>query len=136
MPRVCFIFEGETLRVVICGDRNWRDGRTIERVIERLPPHSIVVHGDCRGADKMAGMIALRLGYFVIPVPANWAEYGKSAGPIRNQHMLTPRPDLVIAFHNDLRKSKGTIDMIMRANKAGINVEIYSSKSGIDNLTK
>lgn len=128
MPGLSTLFEGETLRVVICGGRNWRDEVTIDRVIQRLPPRSIVVHGDGRGADKIAGKIASWHGHSVIPIPANWIKYGKKAGPIRNQHMLTPKPDLVIAFHNDLRKSTGTMDMIMRANKAGIKVEIYPSR--------
>lgn len=127
MPGLYLLFEAETLRVIICGGRNWTDEKTMERVIERLPPRSIVVHGDCRGADRMAAKISLRRGCFVIPVPAIWGLYSNSAGPIRNREMLNPRPDLVIAFHNDLGKSKGTMDMIIRANKAGVKVEIYPS---------
>ena len=115
------------MRVVICGDRNWKNEDVIEDYVRTLPPNSTVVHGDCRGADKIAGRMANRHGHSVTVVPANWEEYGKSAGPIRNQHMLTPRPDLVVAFHDDLKCSKGTKDMIMKANKAGIRVEIRTS---------
>lgn len=35
--------------------------------------------------------------------------------------------DLVVAFHNDLSRSKGTKDMLRQANKKGIRTEIYTS---------
>ena len=51
------------------------------------------------------------------------------AGPIRNREMVSPQNnvDLVLAFTQDLGKSKGTHDMVCAANKAGIEVRIYSS---------
>jgi len=124
-----FYAKGDKMRVVIGGDRNWSDEKTIDKYIKTLPPNSMVIHGDGRGVDKIAGRMALKHGHSVMAVPANWEKFGKSAGPIRNQHMLTPRPDLVVVFHNDLENSKGTKDMIMRANKMGVRVEIRTSAS-------
>jgi hypothetical protein len=46
----------------------------------------------------------------VIAMPADWANHGKAAGPIRNRKMLDLKPDLVLAFHADLTNSKGTKD--------------------------
>ena len=57
--------------------------------------------------------------------PAKWNEHGKAAGPIRNQQMLTEgKPDLVIAFNDYLPNSKGTLDMVTRARRAGVAIEI------------
>jgi hypothetical protein len=39
--------------------------------------------------------------------------------------MLDLKPDLVIAFHEDLNVSKGTMDCILEANRRGIKVEIH-----------
>ena len=36
--------------------------------------------------------------------------------------MLELKPDLVVAFHSDLERSKGTADMVRRARKEGIEV--------------
>ena len=55
------------------------------------------------------------------------AGLARAAGPIRNQRMLVEgKPDLVIAFHDDLESSRGTKDMIKRSLKAGIRVWHYS----------
>ena len=41
--------------------------------------------------------------------------------------MLDPNEDLVLAFHEDLSKSKGTIDTICEANRRGIPVDLRGS---------
>jgi hypothetical protein len=97
----------------------------IRRVIIQSGATSIV-HGDCRGADKMAGEIATSLDIPVFVFPAEWERFGNRAGPMRNQAMLNTVPDLVIAFHDDIEKSKGTKDMVARARRAGIPVKIIS----------
>lgn len=122
------------MKVLVTGDREWTDGFAILYVLGALkwiydPTEVIVIHGDARGADRLAAEIALDLGYSVKPYPANWDKYGKSAGPIRNQHMLDDNPDieLAFAFHNDLGKSKGTKDMVERLKKAKVPVKLIHS---------
>lgn len=75
----------------------------------------------------MASTVAKSLGFKnIIPFPAEWEKYGKSAGPIRNRQMLDENPDLVIAFHDDIESSKGTKDCIKEAEKRGIEVQLIS----------
>ena len=38
--------------------------------------------------------------------------------------MLMLDPHLVVAFHRDISKSKGTKDMVKQAEKAGIKVQV------------
>jgi hypothetical protein len=64
------------------------------------------------------------MGLPVESFPADWEQYGRAAGPIRNQQMLEAKPDRVFAFHEDLEHSKGTGDMVRRARKAGVPVEV------------
>jgi len=116
-------------RILICGDRNWTDIETIENFIKSLPPDTIIIHGNSRGADKIAKREAKKHGLTVKSYPADWNKYGRAAGPIRNKKMiLEGRPDKVVAFHNDLSKSRGTADMIRQAKKRGIAFEIRRSK--------
>ncbi len=110
------------MRVLVCGSREWADYAVIEQRIKALPPGSVIIEGEARGADKSARQIAEHLGLEVVPFPADWDRYGKEAGPIRNQQMLDEgKPDLVLAF--PVPDSVGTQDMIARAKKAGIPVE-------------
>lgn len=118
------------MRVLICGDREWADYEAIERVVWRMPSGSVVIEGDARGADKMAGMAAAARGLEVLVFPAQWDMYGKRAGVLRNQQMLDDgKPDIVVYCHDALDESKGTKDMVARATKAGIpvyNVRLWS----------
>jgi len=124
-------------KVLCCGDRNWNDWKPINSVLEELksPTRDIVViHGKARGADSMCGFIANKLGYEVKEYKADWEQYGKAAGPIRNRQMLqehkTDEPiQEVIAFHDDIEQSKGTKNMIEQAQKHGIRVRLITSDS-------
>ena len=113
------------MKVLFCGDRNWTNERLIERALLRLPKDCIIIHGDAKGADTIADRIAKRLGFEIHVYPAEWKEYGRAAGLIRNQQMLDEElPDKVFAFHSDIIQSKGTKDMIERANLAKICVRL------------
>lgn len=120
-----------TMIVVICGSRDWAYPQPVTDRLKQLPPLSTVIEGGCDGADLMARRIALRLGHDVIEYPANWEGRSKAAGPIRNRKMLSLKPDLVIAFHNDLASSKGTKDCVDEARKRGIQVEIITFKQTV-----
>ena len=112
------------MKVLVCGARDWDDYRAIWNRLKKLPKGTTIIHGNCRGADQMAGAAAEALGLKVIKEPALWNTLGKAAGLVRNQDILDEHhPDLVIAFHHDLDQSKGTKDMISRAKLIGIKVE-------------
>ena len=118
--------------ILICGDRNWTDRAAIVREIQKVvvqqspdAPCPTIMHGAARGADTLAGQVAKSLGLLIRVYPADWNLYGRAAGPIRNQQMLDQNPDIVLAFHPDINKSKGTADMVRRARKKGIPVQVF-----------
>tara|TARA_Y100000310_G_scaffold244963_1_gene249880 strand:+ start:4034 stop:4294 length:261 start_codon:yes stop_codon:yes gene_type:complete len=79
------------------------------------------------GADQMARQVCTELGIKVERFPADWHLYGRAAGVLRNQQMLDEgKPDLVLAFHDELESSKGTADMVRRAKKAGVEVRYFT----------
>jgi len=118
------------MMVLICGSRDWNNFKIIEDFILTLPKDTIIVEGDCKGADKISGYLGRQHGYRVIPVTAQWEKYGDAAGPIRNQEMLDLyKPELVVAFHNDIENSRGTKDMVTRATRVGIEVKIITESN-------
>lgn len=113
-------------RVLVCGDRNWTSYVAVHSILGIYDEGTVIIHGDCRGADKMAGEVATEYGFEVEAYPALWNKYGPAAGPIRNQQMLDEgKPDSVLVFHADLGSSKGSRDMVKRALAAGIEVMHY-----------
>lgn len=115
------------MRVLICGSRGWTDPGPINVVLagcdvlaEGAGEKLTVIHGDAPGADRLAKRLAKQWGAEVIDEPADWDQYGKAAGPIRNAKMLAEhQPDVVYAFRAE-GKSNGTDDMVAKARARGV----------------
>lgn len=117
-----------SLRVQITGSRDFTSVMIMNEVLGAIPekPKNItVVHGGAPGADTLAGATAKLLGMSVEVFPANWARYGKLAGPIRNVEMLDTRPDFVLAFFKAGAANIGTGNMVREARLRGIPVSEY-----------
>lgn len=110
------------MRVLVCGGRDYCDKDRLHAVLDRLHELrdiGIVIEGNARGADRMAGYWAKKKRLTNLKFTAEWSKYGKAAGSIRNQKMLTEGlPDLVVAFPG----GRGTADMVRRAKSAGVEV--------------
>jgi hypothetical protein len=93
-------------------------------LVQQDVAHFVLIEGGTQGADACAAKWVASL---VIPAvehrqyPADWDKYGKAAGPIRNAQMLREgKPNLVVAFTDDLTTSRGTRNMVEQAQKAGV----------------
>lgn len=93
-------------------------------------PKIMVIHGGARGVDRLCGEAAVALNYEVSVYVAEWDIYGPGAGPIRNRKMLDENPDIkiVLAFHDDIMKSRGTLHMSRYAASKGYQVLVYNTK--------
>lgn len=110
------------MRALVCGGRDFNDApflyNTLHELHEMLD-FDVVIHGAARGADTLAGGWAHLNLIPVWPFPADWAQYGKRAGSIRNQWMIEhAAPDICIAF----KGGSGTRDMIRRALAARVTL--------------
>lgn len=114
------------MRLLITGDRNWRNEDIIHAFLKSYlesHPGLVIIHGGADGADSIAGDIAESMGIKTLEFKADWNRYGRAAGPIRNQQMLDEgRPDAVVAFHRELRYARGTLDMVKRARQHNLPV--------------
>jgi hypothetical protein len=84
-----------------------------------------VITGGARGADTFADLSAIELGYESIIVRADWAKYGKAAGPIRNRQMLDLEPDLEPDLVVGFGRGRGTDDCCGEAERRGIPVKRF-----------
>ena len=123
------------MRVIVCGDRKWGNGpggmslawAKVRDRLDQLPKGTVIIEGGAAGADSMGKNAAQELGMIVVEYPANWELHHRAAGPIRNKAMLSDgKPDLVLAFHSNIKESKGTANMIALARKAGVDVEVIA----------
>lgn len=124
------------MRILVCGGRDFTNwvlfNQTLHHVIydgdHTDYSKQVIIHGKAKGADTLAGQWADINNVPVLKYPADWNTYGKAAGTIRNQQMIDEgKPDLVVAFPTP--KSKGTWDMIRRAEKHGIKTIVVKEKS-------
>ena len=124
-----------TIKVLVCGGRDYNDRELLYDVLDELVkdgghytevdafnrrfPTITIIHGNAKGADKMAGEWANTRGAKQVVFPADWNTHGRGAGHIRNQEMLDKgKPDVVIAFPG----GAGTKSMIAKAKRAGVQV--------------
>ena len=119
-------------RVLVCGGRDYADSYKMHKELFALRKNAdpdidhttslqsnlVIIEGGYRGADALARKWAADWGCRCITEKADWEQYGKKAGPIRNREMMKHKPDLVLAFPG----GDGTADMISVAEEAGVPV--------------
>ncbi len=109
--------------VLVCGGRHYADRlrvfATLDRLAQRMELFG-VRHGAASGADALAGEWAQARGVPEDRCPADWARYGRAAGPRRNAEMLARAPRVVCVVA--LPGGSGTRDMVARATEAGLPV--------------
>lgn len=115
-------------RMLITGDRDWVNPVPIRQAIEYLKPN-IVIEGEAPGADRLSYKVAKEMEIQTAPYPALWrtaSGYNKAAGVQRNSQMLYDgKPHFGLAFHSDLRHSRGTRDMVRKLLKANVPTWLF-----------
>ena len=109
-------------RVLVCGGRDFSDTALAYSVLDKLHKDrliGVVIEGDARGADRIAGYWARKNRIENLKYPADWDKIGRRAGLARNRQMLREgKPDVVVAFPG----GSGTAHMVRIAKEAGVEV--------------
>lgn len=119
------------MRVIIAGGRDFNDYDLLKIKCDRILQNQdevIIISGGAKGADSLGERYAKDKGYTIDLFPAKWDEYGKKAGPIRNEEMAN-NADSLIAFWDG--NSKGTKHMIDTATNKGLSVRVIEYKRGV-----
>jgi len=119
------------MKVIVTGGRNYCDAKRVDEALTIIRP-SEIIHGGARGLDTLAGLWAQKHNIKVKVYPAYWDTFGLSAGPKRNQLMLSDNQDaMVLAFPG----GRGTGHCVGLARKMGMRVTgVDYMKEGIYEL--
>ena len=117
-------------RVIVAGTRYFNSPTIMQVTLDHLlsdhqPDEVEIVSGRARGADRMGEAYAKSRGYAVKLFPADWEQYGKSAGYKRNTQMAE-YADALVAFWDN--QSRGTFHMINIARDLGLPTEVILYK--------
>ena len=121
-------------KVIVCGSRSISDKQYIFEALDKLLKDYDdveIISGHARGVDTIAEAYAKERAIPLVVFSADWEQYGRAAGPIRNKEMLQfamSAEPLVISFWDG--KSRGTKNMMLLALKAGIAVLDYQGYKG------
>jgi hypothetical protein len=91
--------------------------RLLDKQVVQRKSEIIIISGAAKGPDDLARMYAERNSVPCILFPAQWEEYGKSAGFVRNSEMLK-YAEYVLAFYDGV--SKGTAHTLREAKRLGL----------------
>lgn len=73
--------------VLVSGSRDWMGVDVVYRRLKQHPSGTILIHGDARGLDKIAGTVGQELGFIVHRFPY-FSDLGSAGGPVRNNCMF------------------------------------------------
>ena len=116
------------MRVIIAGSRSFDDYQTLCNRLTVLygvgaQAVSQVISGAClEGADQLGEKWAAENKIPTTLYPADWDQYGKAAGFIRNREMAT-LADVLVAFWDG--SSPGTKNLIDCALKRGLETHVF-----------
>ena len=119
------------MKVIIAGGRDFTNVTVMATTLNNLQDVDHVIEiekltlicGMARGADLTAYKLFSEAGLPIKMYPADWDQYGKSAGYIRNNKMADVA-DMLIAFWDG--ESRGTAHMIATARKLKLNVLVFN----------
>ena len=128
------------IKVIIAGSRTYKDYTTLSDIVDYIFRQYLykkgfkqenieIVCGKAKGADTLGETYAKSNNFQICYFPADWENYGKSAGYIRNKQMAEYASykkgyGALIAFWDG--KSKGTKHMINITKECGLKVFIYN----------
>ena len=116
-------------RVIIAGSREFSDyeklkencDRILQEKLEDEDSHVIIVSGHARGADTLGEQYAMERCLDLDAHPADWKQYGRAAGMIRNREMANVANALIACPQVGV-ENKGTQNMVVLARKRQLDV--------------
>ncbi|MDI1289436.1 MAG: SLOG family protein [bacterium] len=117
------------MKCIVAGSRSITDYCLVEAAIAQAGFHiTEVVSGTASGVDQLGEGFAAAQGLPVRRFPADWRQYGRRAGIVRNLRMLAyasqaPEGGAVIAVWDGV--SRGTRHTIEAARQQGLSLFVF-----------
>ena len=123
------------VKVIVAGSRTFNDFAYLEKhLMAYFKANALhrkdveIISGTAKGADSLGEQFANKYGLKLTKFPADWNQYGKSAGYIRNEEMAKYAGEnsdgVLFAFWNNI--SSGTKNMINIARKYKLIINVIS----------
>ncbi len=119
------------MKLAIVGSRDFPDMELVRAFVIQLKPDTTVVSGGARGVDMHAVWQADEQGLATEVFRADWDRHGKSAGFLRNQHIVEAADGLVAFWDGTSKGTKHSIDLAV---KKGIWTRVYQSDGSFEQL--
>ena len=127
-------------RIMVIGGRDFTDYKLLCETVgnrinwmAKLHRSVEIISGDClKGADKLAKQYATDYHFDYVGYPADWNQYGKRAGAIRNRTMVDLCDEAVVFWDGASKGTKISVDMLREKFKE----EDFENKVTIVNYTK
>lgn len=118
------------IKLIIAGGRDFTDYELLKHEVKKFIIEEIktkkdlnIISGTARGADKLGERFANEYNFTVILFPANWGDFGKRAGRLRNEQMAKfAQNQYCIVFWDG--ESRGTKHMIEMAESYNLKLRI------------
>jgi len=112
------------MKTIIAGSRTITDYVQVEQAVNDSGWADKITEVVCGGAEGVDGLgwrwaKSKDTNPSVAHFRANWAAYGKKAGPLRNEQMAKHADALILVWDG---KSKGSADMKRRAEAHGLRI--------------
>lgn len=108
------------MKVIIAGTRNVKDYPLLVRTIEQSgwkDQITEVVSGCATGIDTLGEQWARTNNIPIKEMPANWSQYGNSAGPMRNRQMAEYADAAIVIWDGESRGTRNMIENMIRRKK-------------------
>lgn len=114
------------MKTIIAGSRAVTDPALVDRAIAECGWEvTEVISGGARGVDQLGEKWAMTHGRLLHRFPADWKQFGRSAGVLRNATMLTFAEAVIVIWDGE---SRGSRHMIEIAKKSGKPIFVLSVK--------
>lgn len=106
------------MKVIIAGTRSVDDYKLVVDTIQRSGYDiTEVVSGCATGVDRLGERWAIANNITVKEMPADWARFGKSAGPQRNKAMADYADAAIVIWDGQSRGTRNMIENMIRRKK-------------------
>ena len=113
------------MKIIIAGTRTFTDYEFLKKAIQESGIQiTQVISGGARGVDALGERYAKEMNIPCRIVSANWDQFGKAAGYIRNENMAKIAEGLIAIWDGE---SKGTRNMINIAKERSLKVFVKNT---------
>lgn len=104
------------MKVAVVGSRSIKDYQTVKNILNNYEITELI-SGGAIGIDQLAEQYARLNNIPTTIFPAEWDEYGRAAGMIRNIKIISEADEVIAIWDGDSKGTKNSIDQAKRQNK-------------------